>query len=261
VAVERVDATEGASPWREEHISRYLWAGAFLEGQTVLDLACGTGFGSRILLEHGAGRVVAADASSEALESAANELASFGDRAEVVRQDCLDLTFADGHFDAVVSMETIEHLDDAGRFLDEAARVLRPGGQLLLSTPNALVTNPDGGKPTNPFHVREFTPDELRRMAEQRLEVERAVGQHVPSGYGVAPFLPSFSPSRLSFSGRVNFLYWRILLRLPPLRDIIHRALTGFPFYPRDVDYTFLERDLDRAHVQVLRCIKRGPGS
>ena len=258
MAVERLHGQFWTSPWKEEHEARYLWASQFTRGARVLDIACGSGFGGKILLESGAARVVAADLSEEALVAAEEALRPFGNRAEVRRVDALDMSFEDGSFDAVTSMETLEHLPDPLRFVSEAARVLRPGGILVLSTPNALVTHPQDGTPTNPFHVQEFTPGQLKDLLRPRFLLRKAVGQHLPPEYGVAPFLPSFKPEILSPGARLNFFYWRVLLRLAPLRDPVHRALTGFPFYPRGQDYTFLSEDLERAHVQVVLAENEG---
>jgi SAM-dependent methyltransferase len=69
----------------------------------------------------------------------------------------------DASFDAVVSFETVEHISDDRAFLTEVRRVLRPGGLLLLSTPNKDVTSPDG-PPANPFHVREYLIHDLTRL-------------------------------------------------------------------------------------------------
>ncbi|MFC1575199.1 class I SAM-dependent methyltransferase [Gemmatimonadota bacterium] len=257
MAVERVDIGQSGSPWREEHAARYHWAGPYTQGLEVLDIACGTGFGSRILVQSGAGRVTAADISEEALALTRELLAPFGDRVRVRKEDGGDITLPDASFDVVTSMETVEHVPDAAQFLAEIHRVLRPGGKLLLSTPNALVTNPGGGKPDNPFHVCEFTPTEMRDLLERWFQVEMAVGQHLPPGYGVAPFLPSFRKADLDLLGKLNFLYWRVLLRLGPVRDFVHRAFTGFSFYPREDDYTFRPSDLDRAHTQLWVCLKQ----
>ena len=259
--VERLAGESWASPWREEHQARYLWASEFTRGAQVLDIACGSGFGVKILLERGAARVVAADLSEEALLAAEEALRPFGDRAEVRKVDALEMSLEDGTFDAVTSMETLEHLPDPLRFVSEAARVLRPGGILALSTPNALVTLPEGGKPTNPFHMREYSPTELAGILHPHFRVLEVLGQHLPRGYGVAPFLPSFHREELSQRGRLNFFYWRTLLRLGPLRDPIHRMLTGFPFFPRGQDYTFRAEDLERAHVQVVLAVKAEGGN
>ena len=256
MAVERLGGDRAASPWKEEHAARYHWAAAYTEGKEVLDVACGTGFGAAILLDSRAKSVVAGDLSEEALESSGERLAGFGARAVVRREDCMDLSAGAEAFEVVVSMETIEHLPDPARFLDEVSRVLKPGGLLLLSTPNALVTNPGGSTPTNPFHIREFLPQELREMVELHFHVEEALGQHLPSGYGVAPFLPSFKRQHLDVRGWIGFTYWRVILRLPLIRNAVHRLFTGFSFYPGEHDYTFRSEDLGQAHVQVLVCRK-----
>lgn len=252
MAVERLAREAWTSPWREEHEARYLWASAFTRGARVLDIACGSGFGGKILLESGAAHLVSADLSDEALAATGQLLEPFGKRAEVRREDALDLTFPDRVFDVVTSMETLEHLPDAGRFLSEVHRVLKPGGLLALSTPNALVTLPENGKPINPFHLKEFTPKELHHLLLPAFRIKEASGQHLPPEYGVAPFLPSFKPEELDFKGKVGFLFWRVILRMGPMRDVLHRAVSGYSFYPRAEDYTFEAGDLERAHVQVV---------
>ncbi|MGH8825679.1 MAG: class I SAM-dependent methyltransferase, partial [Jiangellaceae bacterium] len=69
------------------------------------------------------------------------------------------LPFAAGSFDVMLSLQTIEHLRDQRAFLDECARVLRPGGRLALTTPNRL-TFPPG----NPFHAHELDATDLKTL-------------------------------------------------------------------------------------------------
>jgi SAM-dependent methyltransferase len=61
----------------------------------------------------------------------------------------------------VVSLQVVEHLWDQGLFLRECRRVLRPGGRIMVSTPNRLTFSPGRDTPLNPFHTRELSPDEL----------------------------------------------------------------------------------------------------
>ena len=144
MAVERVDLEHAQPPWKEEHLARYHHAAAELQpGWRVMDIACGTGAGGVILRERGCD-VVSVDLSWEACATTAHALGADG----VVQGSGLGLPFRDGAFDAVVSFETIEHLPDPPLFLEELARVLRPGGVLHLSTPNARVTNPGGARRT-----------------------------------------------------------------------------------------------------------------
>ncbi len=67
----------------------------------------------------------------------------------------------------VVNFQVIEHLWDQGQFVGECARVLRPGGLLLMSTPNRITFSPGRDTPLNPFHTRELNAAELTELLEQ----------------------------------------------------------------------------------------------
>ena len=101
----------------------------------VLDVATGTGRLPAFLLAEPEfdGRVVGLDASAGMLRHAAAKLAPFGERAALVRQSALDLPFAAASFDAVTCLEALEFLPDDTAALREMARVLRPGGVLLVT--------------------------------------------------------------------------------------------------------------------------------
>jgi len=101
----------------------------------VLDVATGTGRLPYFLLQEPDfnGRVIGLDASARMLALAQDKLAAFGDRALLVRQSAEDLPFADAAFAAVTCLEALEFLPDASIALEEMARVLRPGGILLVS--------------------------------------------------------------------------------------------------------------------------------
>jgi SAM-dependent methyltransferase len=86
-------------------------------------------------------------------------------RVEAVRAELTRLPFPDGAFDLVVCLQVVEHVWDPAGCLASLRRVLAAGGELVLSTPNRLTFSP-GGSPTNPFHAREFSADELRQEAE-----------------------------------------------------------------------------------------------
>ncbi|HSR23160.1 MAG TPA: methyltransferase domain-containing protein, partial [Candidatus Eisenbacteria bacterium] len=90
-----------------------------------------------------------------------------------LRANLVALPVADGSVDVVVSSQVLEHLWDQPRFVRECARVLRPGGRLLLSTPNRR-TFPPG----NVFHSRELDAGELAALLGETLRVERVLGVH-----------------------------------------------------------------------------------
>jgi SAM-dependent methyltransferase len=136
-----------------EHVNRYAWAEPRASGR-ILDVACGTGYGSAMLARRG--QVSGLDKESAAVALAHHRAPEIDFRACVLPP----IPFPDRTFDVVVTFETLEHIEDDEAYIAEIHRVLKPGGQLLLSTPNAAVSSP-GGSPSNPWHVREYTLDGL----------------------------------------------------------------------------------------------------
>lgn len=152
-----------------EHRGRYWWAAQIAAGKDVLDVACGTGYGSEILAEAGA-NVTAVDLSESALAAASARL---GDKASVLRGDIRELPLDDDAFDLVVCWETIEHIEEGDRALAEFRRVLRPDGILLVSSPN-----PGVYPPGNDFHVHEYAPRELKAAVSAHFANVATFRQH-----------------------------------------------------------------------------------
>jgi SAM-dependent methyltransferase len=147
-------------------------------GGRVLDAGCGRSLFTEIR-PGWPFTIVAADVEHGLLRE---RKASFGDVRWVVA-GALPLPFADGTFDAVFAGELIEHLVDPVQGLAEFRRVLRPGGVLILTTPNRLrlANVADGSeRPYSPDHLSELSYDELRRLLpEQGFSVEEATGLHL----------------------------------------------------------------------------------
>lgn len=147
----------------DEHIYRYIFAASLAKNKVVLDVACGTGYGSCYIAEKGSDKVVGMDISMEAVDYA-RERFSNGDKPIFVCADAIRLPFRDNAFDVVVSFETIEHIRHYGKFLAECRRVLKENGLLVCSTPNRRIFSPKLAKPINTFHVKEFWPEEFHRL-------------------------------------------------------------------------------------------------
>jgi SAM-dependent methyltransferase len=125
-------------------------------GLDVLEAGCGEGYGAD-LLAGVARRVLALD--YDALTAA--HVSGRYPRLDVLRTNLVALPVRSGSVGAVVSLQVIEHLWEQERFLRECRRVLTPGGQLLVSTPNRITFSPGRDTPLNPFHTRELAPAEL----------------------------------------------------------------------------------------------------
>jgi SAM-dependent methyltransferase len=144
-----------------EHVARYTFAARLARGKRVLDAGCGAGYGSAELART-ALTVIGADVALEAVEYARAHYQLPNLTFE--QASCSSLPHDASSFDLVVAFEVIEHLHDWHAFLQEAARVLSPNGQLVVSTPNKLYyTESRGPHGANPFHVHEFTFDEFRQ--------------------------------------------------------------------------------------------------
>jgi SAM-dependent methyltransferase len=148
--------------WFRRHLVVYEWIAERVRGQRVLDMACGEGYGSDALARTAAG-VVGVDANPEAHEHARLRYRRQNVRFE---RDLVD-SFAEP-CDAVVFLQTIEHVEDPGAILDHFKAMLEPGGVAYVSTPNLLTLAPAGAeKSANPWHVKEYRADEFRALCEE----------------------------------------------------------------------------------------------
>ena len=160
---------------RQEHIHRYAWARDFVAGKRVLDVACGEGYGSRMLAECAA-TVVGVDVSGDAIEHAKQ---SYGQANLTFMQgDAAALELPSAAFDVVVSFETIEHLVAQEAMLDGIKRVLAPDGLLIISSPNKKVYSDLAGH-HNEFHVKELYFDEFDELLKSRFAHVVYLGQRI----------------------------------------------------------------------------------
>jgi ubiquinone/menaquinone biosynthesis C-methylase UbiE len=152
---------EEKSPWWGEHYHRYLEAMKYVQNDyEVLDIACGTGYGSNMLADK-AKKVIAADIDETTI--AENKSLYDNDKLSFQVLDGTNLPFPDESLDLVVSFETIEHTTAYREMLLEFRRVLKKGSYAIISTPNKFVNSPDGVV-RNPYHTQEWTPNEFDEL-------------------------------------------------------------------------------------------------
>lgn len=156
-----------------EHLNRYRFAAALVKGLRVLDIACGSGYGSMILQESAAS-VDGVDISEEAVAYCRETYQKAAVRFHVGSVDAIPLP--DQSVDAVVSFETLEHVSAKTQldFMKEIRRVLVPGGLLVISTPNKAVYDHRG---ENEFHVHELEADDFSALLKENFHFVEVFGQ------------------------------------------------------------------------------------
>jgi 2-polyprenyl-3-methyl-5-hydroxy-6-metoxy-1,4-benzoquinol methylase len=165
----------GISPKRieEDHLARYRFATRYVSNKSVLDIACGTGYGTRMLLDGGATCVEGVDISAETISFAQENYGS----SRIIYCNGDIRSFNNGNkYDVIVSFETIEHVPDYSCTLSNLYNLLCDGGLLIISSPNRLITSPATfsykDKPINKFHTHEFSIPELTSiLTEHRFTV------------------------------------------------------------------------------------------
>jgi 2-polyprenyl-3-methyl-5-hydroxy-6-metoxy-1,4-benzoquinol methylase len=145
--------------WFRRHEAVYAWVAERVGGLRVIDMACGEGYGAD-LLAGSAASVVGVDANPQAFEHARLRYARPNLRfergmVELYAEPC----------DAIVFLQTIEHVQDPGAVLEHFKAMLTTGGTVYVSTPNLLTLAPKGAERSgNPWHLREYRPEEFRAL-------------------------------------------------------------------------------------------------
>ena len=161
-----------------EHVPRYALAKDVVKGKTVLDFGCGTGYGAAKLATQ------AASVTGLDIDTAAIRWASATHRNDNLKFVCLaDLgaSLTAASFDVVTCFEMIEHVDHATQkaLIASFARLLKPDGVMLISTPNPETTKLYGA---NPYHIREMNEAELHDLVSPHFSAVQILRQHVRAG-------------------------------------------------------------------------------
>jgi SAM-dependent methyltransferase len=221
--------------WYRRHLVVYEWIAARTRGLRMIDMACGEGYGSNVLARDAAS-VVGVDANPEAHEHARRRYRQTNLR---FARDLIETFSAPA--DAVVFLQTIEHLQDPGAALEHFRGLVGEGGTVYLSTPNVLTLAPKGApRSDNPWHVHEY----------RALEFEQLCREHFAS---VALF-GLFHARKLRIHELALKLGWDQVHRRLGLTERFYEwftpaiSATDFVLRPRD------QTDLDRALDFVAVC-------
>jgi len=161
--------------WFRRHLAVYEWIGARVAGARVIDMACGEGYGSEVL-SRSARSVLGVDANPGAHEHAQLR---YRRQNLAFERGLVETHGGRSAFDAVVFLQTVEHVQDPRRVLEHFRRLLAPGGVAYVSTPNVLTLAPPGQpKSDNPWHLREYRAEEFRALCGSVFPDVQLLGLH-----------------------------------------------------------------------------------
>lgn len=254
---ERAVPTITANFLMQEAVARYIFAKKYISlHKTVVDLACGTGYGSRILLEKSQ-TYIGIDINEEALTYAQKKYS--GPNSSFLKMDVNNLIFKNYSFESAVAFEMIEHLDSAQIFLKEVSRILTPKGVFVVSTPNRLVQSPNG-KLMSPYHTKEYDPQEFERLLKKHFSHVTIFGQRKSKKaiQSVDAFM--FSQKVRQTLVDLDFLRFRKLFS-PDTKEIIWKYLGNLVGRKAqenitNSDYLITKKNLDSSEYLLAVCKK-----
>lgn len=183
----------------QRHLVAYNTAKTLIKGK-VLEVGCGEGYGVDILAPH-ADEYMAIDKFQSNLDKYINKHPN----VQFKQMSVPPLPFPDNYFDSLVTFQVIEHIEDDAAMIKEMARVLKPGGIMVMTTPNIKMS-----LTRNPWHVREYTVGELRRLNERYFSTVDMQGV-----YGNEKVMDYYEKNKASVRRFTRFDILNLQYRLP----------------------------------------------
>jgi len=239
-----------------EHLHRYRFASQFVADKEVLDIASGEGYGSALLAQF-ARNVIGVDVDQQAIDHARSKYGA--GNLEFRVGSCAQIPLDDKSVDVVVSFETIEHHTEHEAMMVEIKRVLRPGGLLVISSPDRL-TYSDKPNFRNPFHVKELYRDEFESLLGAHFKRVRVHGQRVLFGSSIFPgndrgkvAFQTLRSHEVSLGQPADPVYLVALASDGKLPSVSGSLLEGEPARTVDASGTFGSPQLTRAIKLLAR--------
>lgn len=201
-----------------QHLAKYRFVLPFCSGKNILEIGCGSGYGAKYIVENGAKKIVAYDFDSKAISFANKNFSHENIKFYEGNAETLKLK---GNYDVVISFEVIEHLNNPYKLLELAKKTVKKGGAFILSTPNKAFSIFDNGKPSNPYHVYEYDPKELKEILLRYFKSVQL--------YGVILKNKEIANKEKQLH---NSLRWKIINYLTN-RRLIRRIMNYLPEYPK----------------------------
>lgn len=224
-----------------EHLHRYALCLEFVAGKSVLDLASGEGYGSALLAK-AAQSVTGVDIDNKSVEYAKQHYIG-NPNLKFLVGSCDSVPMPNESVEVVTSFETIEHHDKHEEMMQEIKRILKPGGLLIISSPNRLAYS-DEPNYSNPFHVKELYYDELVSLLSRHFKYVKLYGQRLATSSFVFPLQDSSETSIKAYTGSSSSLTQQVCSLKSPIYFVAICSDEADSVQP-DVDSVYIDSSDD----------------